>query len=153
MEASLISEITPQLYIGKARLATRVDLLREFGVASVVKLYHAPPIWPEGFTLLDAPFEDGIFIPSAIFQRCDQFISVEIAAGRSVVVVCGASISRSATVILSYLIHSGMEIREAHDLVRRRHPLALPHPELWRSLIAHHGLPYTLRDVLSWGAV
>lgn len=147
---TLISEVNPQLFIGKAKLATNPDVLHELGIASIVKLYEAPPIWPSGFTLLDTPFEDGTDVASEVFQRTDQFIGEQIAAGNRVAVVCGAGISRSATVILSYLVSAGMPLHDAYLLLRSKHTYIEPHPKLWLSLIAHHGLGLSLREVLAW---
>jgi hypothetical protein len=147
---TLISEVTSQLFIGKAKLATNADVLHQLGITSIVKLYDAPPIWPSGFMLLDTPFEDGTMVASEVFQRSDQFIGEEIAVEHKVAVVCGAGISRSATVILSYLVSSGMPLHEAYLLVRSKHTYIEPHPKLWLSLIEHHRLGLSLQEVLAW---
>jgi protein-tyrosine phosphatase len=147
---TLISEVTPQLFIGKAKLASNPDVLHEHGITSAVKLFDSLPDWPSGFRLLDAPIDDGVFLASEKFDQFDQFIASEIEAGQKVAVVCGASISRSATVVLSYLVYSGMPLHDAFVLLRSKHTYIEPHPQLWLSLIAHHKLSYTLSDVLSW---
>jgi hypothetical protein len=149
-QRAMLDQVTDQLFIGKARLAYDPDRLHRQGITSVVKLFESPPDWPSGFNLLDAPFEDGVFVDSDRLAAFDRFIAEEIEAGRTVLVVCGAGISRSATVVLSYLVSTGVPLPDAYRLLKARHPATEPHPEMWLSLIAHHDLPYTLGDVIEW---
>jgi hypothetical protein len=146
----MISQVTDQLFIGKAKLVYQPEALHELGITSVVKLYEWHPIWADGFRVLDSPFPDGEHIASERLAAFDQHIAAEISAGERVLVVCGAGMSRSATVVLSYLVASGMGLHEAYDLLWSKHHDTLPHPYLWRSLIEHHGLQHTLAEVMAW---
>jgi protein-tyrosine phosphatase len=146
----MLDQITDYLYIGKAQLALRIDRVKEAQISSVVKLFESPPEWPNGFNLLDRPFPDGEFIRSDKLAVYDHFIAGEIAQDRRVLVACGAGISRSATIVLSTLVASGMALPDAYDLLKQKHPESMPHPVLWDSLLQHHKLPYTLAQVLLW---
>ena len=142
--------ITPSLYIGAARLAGQPEALRQIGITSVLKLYESPPDWPDGFTLCDMPFPDGEPIPPERMARHIRFITDEIAAGRVVLVVCGAGISRSGTAVLAYLVSTGMSLSDAIRLVKARHAIVGPLPPLLQSLIDYFKLPDTVMDAISW---
>ena len=70
----------------------------------------------------------------SLIGQCTQFIREQITGRFRVLVHCFAGISRSATICTAYLYECGMSIDEAFALVQAKHPVAQPHPELWRSL-------------------
>ncbi|MBN1562569.1 MAG: hypothetical protein JXA10_01930 [Anaerolineae bacterium] len=45
---------------------------------------------------------------------------------------------------------SGARATMLSDRLRENHPIAEPHPDMWRSLIAHYDVPYTFQDVWQW---
>jgi dual specificity phosphatase 12 len=79
-----------------------------------------------------------------------KFITQEIEAGRKVLVVCHAGISRSSTAVLAYLVSTGMSLPDAYQLLKSRHPIADPNPALWESLIRYFKLRYTPMDIFEW---
>ena len=74
-----------------------------------------------------------------------EFVRLEKALGRNVLIACGMGISRSATFAIAALMEEeGLGLLDAFGEVRARHPEALPHPALWQSLCDHYGedVPY-----------
>lgn len=138
------------LWIGGARTAYAAPALRAHGITHILKLYADEPLWPTDFTVCHAPFDDGQEVSAELLRLGTAFISEGIAAGEAVLVVCGLGISRSATLVLAYLIEQGYSLPDAWNLLRTRHPIARPHPRLWTSLLKHYALPYTLSDVAQW---
>ena len=67
-----------------------------------------------------------IDIPYTVFKQ-------QVEAGRPVLVMCGAGISRSSTFVLAYLLERGYSLEDAWRLLSERHPAASPLPQMWRS--------------------
>ncbi|OQV13404.1 hypothetical protein BV898_12356 [Hypsibius exemplaris] len=56
-------------------------------------------------------------------------------AGGRVLVHCLMGVSRSASVVLAYLVkYRGMSLEEAHELVRRQRPMISPNRGFWEQL-------------------
>ncbi|HEC23915.1 MAG TPA: hypothetical protein ENI95_13455 [Chloroflexi bacterium] len=149
-DVKMLDQVTESLFIGDLRTASAPEKLKELGITSVLKLYESPPEWPEGFILDDSPIPDGRPVSGRRLDEFIGFITREIGAGRKVLVVCAAGISRSATVVLAYLVSQGMSLPEAYRHLRKCHPRADPHPALWESLIRYFNLHYTWGDILEW---
>ncbi|MBN1428917.1 MAG: dual specificity protein phosphatase family protein [Anaerolineae bacterium] len=147
---NLPNQITDSLFIGGAQLINASEKIKAMGITSVLKLYESPPDWPPGFIVYNMPHPDGVPISAARIARHIKFITQEIEAGRKVLVVCTAGISRSSTAVLAYLVSTGMSLPDAYQLLKSHHPIANPNPALWRSLIKYFKLRYTLRDVFGW---
>jgi len=73
-------------------------------------------------------------------QRGVSFVKQQVEAGRPVLVMCGAGISRSSTFVLAYLLERGYSLEDAWRLLSERHPAASPLPQMWRSLIDYYDL-------------
>ena len=75
----------------------------------------------------DLSFPDAQSIPPSFLRRGVDFIAAEQAAGRGVLVMCAAGISRSPTFVLAYLVEKkGYDLREAFQRVRAARPIAAP---------------------------
>jgi protein-tyrosine phosphatase len=79
--------------------------------------------------------DDPEFSLQPAVERALDFLDCHLAAGRPTLVHCQAGISRSATVILSYLItRKGMSLREAFLLVKERRPQVQPNHGFFKYL-------------------
>jgi protein-tyrosine phosphatase len=84
--------------------------------------------------------EDGVPLPVELLTKGLDFIRENRLAGRKVLVVCGAGISRSATFVIAALKDAEqVRLSKAYRDVKRRHPDTMPHPALWKSLCEYFG--------------
>jgi protein-tyrosine phosphatase len=68
-----------------------------------------------------------------------EFVMAQKKAGQTVLVACGAGISRSATFAVAALKEiEGLSLREAIHTVKQAHPDSLPHYKLWQSLCDYY---------------
>ena len=74
-------------------------------------------------------------LPPLALQQGVRFAREQKAAGRNLVVGCGAGISRSVTFTMA-LLHEeeGISLLEAYEQIVAVHPDAMPHIELIKSL-------------------
>ena len=68
-------------------------------------------------------------------QVADKIIDVVTRGGKALV-HCVAGVSRSAAIVIAYLMkHKRLPLREAFTLVRARRPFIRPNVGFWRQLI------------------
>jgi atypical dual specificity phosphatase len=139
------------LYVGSVWAGMQPERLTEAGIGSVLKLTAGDLSELDSLNVLDLSFPDAQSIPLGYLRRGVDFIAAEQAAGRGVLVMCAAGISRSPTFVLAYLVEKkGYDLREAFRLLRVARSIAAPHPALWLSLLAFLNTPYSWADVQSW---
>lgn len=106
-------KVIPNLYLGDRDDSRDRALLGKHGITHIVNCAaRLPCVFPKEFRYLALELEDpdrefSKRVPAAI-----KFID-EGRAGGAVLVHCGAGVSRSAAVVLSYLCHLGRPMREA----------------------------------------
>ena len=95
------------------------------------------------------PVEDGEPLPALALSGGVGFVRSQKAAGRRVLIACGAGLSRSPTFAMAVLKEEeNLDLLEAVRQVRARHPEALPHPVLWESLCRYYGEDIPLTQFL-----
>jgi protein-tyrosine phosphatase len=105
-------------------------------------LHLAARVEPPGISTLYLPIEDGEPLDAATLRRGVDFILAERAAGKAVLVACGAGISRSTSFAIAALKEAeGLALLATAREVRRLHPAGLPHMALWSSLCQHYQEP------------
>ena len=83
---------------------------------------------------------DGHLLPKRVLMECIEEIYRAVKAGEKILVHCLAGISRSATIVIAYLIkHKNMGFQEALNFVRTVRPCVSPHPLMLWSLIDDFG--------------
>ncbi|MEW5317279.1 MAG: hypothetical protein WDW38_008590 [Sanguina aurantia] len=138
------SQIIPGLlYLGDWDHAAAVDRLEELGISRVVTVHNNPETLklPSHFKHYRAELPD---IESAdissLFNATYEFIEQARAKGQGVLVHCGAGVSRSATLVMMYLMrHNGWSAGKARELVEERRSLVMPNDGFWRTLCALEG--------------
>ncbi|VDP76290.1 unnamed protein product [Echinostoma caproni] len=131
MSAS-ISKILPYLYLGNARDAQNLDLLRRVGITHIINVTETVPMpfkRPVPFTYLHLPASDTInqdLRPA--FDRAVQFIDEARKRNGIVLVHCQAGVSRSVAIVMAYLIHSAKKytVLNALEFVQNQRPVAGP---------------------------
>ncbi|HLF28318.1 MAG TPA: dual specificity protein phosphatase [Anaerolineae bacterium] len=130
--------IRPWLYIGKFRETQDDVLLRRREIGAMLQL--ADSVKQPGIPSLYIPVEDGEPLPHDLLRMGVEFVRLEKALGRNVLIACGAGISRSVTFTIAALKEEEvLSLRAAFRQVRANHPEALPHPALWKSLCEYYG--------------
>lgn len=135
--------IRPWLYVGKFSETQDDVMLRRRGIGAMLQL--ADSVRQPGIPSLYVPVEDGEPLPQDMLRMGVEFVRLEKALGRNVLIACGAGISRSATFTIAALKEEeALSLLDAFQQVRARHPEAMPHPALWKSLCEYYGedVPY-----------
>ena len=115
-----MNKIRPWLYIGKYRDTLNTHLLSAYNIKAMLQL--AELVEYPNITSLYLPVDDGVPLPDALLRQG------------------GAGISRSTAFAIAALKETeGMTLLEALRLVKRYHPIAMPHPAIWDSLCAYYG--------------
>lgn len=132
--------IRPWLLIGKYRETLDHELLARAGVGALLHL--AAQVEPPDVATLYLPIEDGEPFEEATLRQGVDFVLAQRAAGKAVLVACGAGISRSTSFAIAALKEAeGLPLLQAAREVRRLHPDGLPHMALWSSLCLHYKEP------------
>eukprot|EP01119_Soliformovum_irregulare_P017950 TRINITY_DN5421_c0_g1_i1.p1 TRINITY_DN5421_c0_g1~~TRINITY_DN5421_c0_g1_i1.p1 ORF type:complete len:155 (+),score=7.45 TRINITY_DN5421_c0_g1_i1:79-543(+) len=125
-DMELPDQILEGLYLGDEDQACNIDLLRRH-VLSVQLKSETRVAPPSNFVhkLVEVKDETHASI-ECYFSECAEFISSARRNGK-VLVHCYAGISRSPTIIISYLMAtSKLTLDCAHDMVRRARPFIWP---------------------------
>ena len=136
--------IRPWLFIGKFSETQDDVLLHDREIGAMLQL--ADSVKQPNIPSLYVPVGDGEPLPFDVLRMGVEFVRLEKALGRNVLIACGMGISRSATFAIAALKEEeSLSLREAFWQVRAGHPGAMPHPALWKSLCEYYGedVPYT----------
>ncbi|KAJ7121461.1 dual specificity phosphatase [Mycena epipterygia] len=132
---------TGALYLGSMAAMLEPDLLRAHHITHIVQVLEMP--WDtDGFAFYRIEMEDS---PSAALRphlgpACD-YIRTALDNGESVLVNCHQGVSRSASIVIAYLIRDrAMSYDAAYELVKSQRACVRPNP----------GFVATLRE---WEAV
>ena len=130
------SENCGGLYLGNYEAASDVSLLKKHGIRAVLTVAADLKLtYPEGFAHERiAAFDMVSYDLSKHFNRCFEFID-KLRAETNVLVHCLAGISRSATIVIAYLMRmnkSGFD--QAFSFVKKRRKIIYPNPGFIRQL-------------------
>lgn len=94
----------------------------------------------EGIESCYLAVDDGVPLPEAMLQQGLNFVSKHREQGGTILIACGAGISRSAAFAIAALKEiEGLTLLDAFHEVKRARPEALPHMALWASLCQYYG--------------
>ncbi|XP_063058257.1 uncharacterized protein si:dkey-175m17.7 [Engraulis encrasicolus] len=131
VENAVISPILPFLFLGNERDAQDLELLVRLDICYVVNVTTHLPLYH---------LETGLVrykrLPATdnsrqnlrqYFEEVFEFIEEAHQSGRGVLVHCQAGVSRSATIVIAYLMkHTLMTMTDAYKYVRGRRPVVSP---------------------------
>jgi predicted protein tyrosine phosphatase len=140
----MFAEIIPGLlFLGDAAAASDVEAMRDRNISMVVNaasadmacLFEGHDEWPIDYLRLSLDDDpDEPVLPYAVALL--DFIARAAERGCSVLVACVAGVSRSATLVLIYLLkHENMTLRDALDLVLDAKPDVLPNRGFFKQLV------------------
>ncbi|XP_017554250.1 uncharacterized protein si:dkey-175m17.7 [Pygocentrus nattereri] len=131
VENAVVSPILPFLFLGNERDAQDLDLLLRLNIGYVVNVTTHLPLYH-----VDTGLVRYKRIPATdnskqnlrqYFEEVFEFIEEAHQSGRGVLVHCQAGVSRSATIIIAYLMkHTLMTMTDAYKYVRGRRPVVSP---------------------------
>ncbi len=134
-----MNRIRDWLYIGKFRDTRDLTLLKMHNIGAMLQL--AGNSEQPGIVTLYLPVEDGELLPPGKLEQGVAFVREQKAAGKQVLIACGAGISRSSTFVMAALMEEeSLDMFDAYRIVYAHHTDALPHPELCQSLAEHYGV-------------
>ncbi|KAI1903210.1 hypothetical protein AGOR_G00024880 [Albula goreensis] len=131
IENAAISPILPFLFLGNERDAQDLDLLLHLNIGYIVNVTTHLPLYH-----LDSGLIRYKRLPATdnsrqnlrqYFEEVFEFIEEAHQTGRGVLVHCQAGVSRSATIVIAYLMkHTLMTMMDAYKYVRGRRPVVSP---------------------------
>ena len=128
-----------KLYLGDATFARDLDSLRDLGI-TVILCVCSQDLPRSTYDIEDVKrvlAKDNLDFPlNNYFKECLTFIHKYRSQNKNVLVHCGAGISRSATIVLAYLIqHLDLSLDDAFVLVQQKRPRACPNSGFWDQLV------------------
>lgn len=133
-----MAEITEFLYLGGLAAAKMEEELMEKGITCVINAsIEAPDINYESIKATRIRLQDNPTCNIGIHFDlvADKIDKVRRERGK-VFVHCIAGISRSATLVLAYLMkYHKMKLIDAHAYVKKRRPLIRPNAGFWKDLV------------------
>ncbi|XP_064614144.1 dual specificity protein phosphatase 19-like [Liolophura sinensis] len=123
-----VAEVLPGLIMGSQDVAHNLELLRKYGVTHILNVAtYVDNIYPDLFKYMDIQLLD---IPETnimvCFDQAFQFIEEARATG-CVLVHCNAGVSRSATIVIAYLMKTAhYSHKEAFKYLRELRPAVCP---------------------------
>ncbi|KDR22355.1 dual specificity protein phosphatase 19 [Zootermopsis nevadensis] len=138
--------VLPGLYMGSQDVIQDADLLQKHSVTHILSLGVKPIIMDETLThmyiqLLDLPESNLV----SNLDQCFAFIDSAIQTGGCVFVHCNAGISRSASVVIAYLMKKqGMSYQQAFLYLKERRTMINPNPGFAQQLKDYEKMLKTL---------
>lgn len=141
-----MNQIRDWLFIGGYWDTKNTALLLHHNVTAMLQL--ADNVAQDGVTSLYLPVEDGYPLPDGALAKGIAFVREQKAASKTILVACGAGISRSTTFAIGALKEEeGGTVLENYLKIREKHENALPHMSLWHSLNQHYGEDTLYQDI------
>jgi hypothetical protein len=135
--------IRPWLYIGKFRETLDYNMLYRSNIRVMLQL--AEKVQHPGISSLYIPVEDGESISFDKLREGIEFVRLEKARGKNILIACGAGISRGVSFAIAALKEDeNLTLLDAFRQIQSEHPQAKPHLELWKSLCEYYSeeVPY-----------
>ncbi|KAL4421080.1 hypothetical protein ABPG77_001375 [Micractinium sp. CCAP 211/92] len=138
------SQLDPLLFLGDWSHAEAIDRHAEIGVKAIITIHNNPdnlklPPGKYKHLKIELPDIDTADI-SAHLHTAFDFIEENRAAKRGVLVHCGAGVSRSATLCISWLMRKNRwNAQQALEFAKSRRSLVAPNDGFWRALCRLEG--------------
>uniref|UniRef100_A0A3B4BAG4 Dual specificity protein phosphatase 10 n=1 Tax=Periophthalmus magnuspinnatus TaxID=409849 RepID=A0A3B4BAG4_9GOBI len=126
-----ITPILPSLYLGNEQDAQDLRLLQRLNVGYILNVTTHLPLYH---------YDTGLFVYKRLpatdsnkqnlrqyFEEAFEFIEEAQQAGMGLLIHCQAGVSRSATIVIAYLMkHTWMTMTDAYKYVKTRRPIISP---------------------------
>jgi protein tyrosine phosphatase len=130
----IVSEIIPGLYLSGIEGVKQINEHNINYVLSVIKEY---PKLDENINHMIIEIDDGFSQKiDSFFEKAFHFIEEALQNKKNILVHCHAGVSRSATIVISYLMKKNkMKYENAYNLVREKRPIVSPNFEFYICLM------------------
>lgn len=118
-----ISEIIPGLFLGGEEAALNKTKLKEMNVTTILNITdHIPFHYESDFTYHRIPITDSLNINiRQYFEQTYEIIDNIIENKQKILVHCYAGISRSATIVIAYIMKKNkMKMNDAYQIVHKK---------------------------------
>ena len=131
-----MAKVLEYLYISDISKSSNLCYLEENNITHIINCTPAPCHFPSKIEYLHLPMEDVADTNiTQHFQSSFEFIKGSKEKNGRTLVHCEAGISRSATIVLSYLIQGEkMSLKEAHSHLLSARKLISPNKGFWNQL-------------------
>lgn len=122
-------KVVPGLFIGDIYAASDLELLIKLKISHIVNLSQRKPKFPDQFFYLNIDIADSERSNlKRYFNVTNWLIQGAINGGNNVLVHCAAGISRSATIVLAYLLFKNKQWTptRAYEFLRSKRPIVRP---------------------------
>jgi len=130
-----MSQISHRLFVGGYAAAAGLAKDNPAKITAVLCV-HQVMDYPQdpNIVYMHQPFNDGEAIPPTAFVKCLGWLKFMYENGHTILVHCAAGISRSVTVLASFMHYAGIaDFNAALDQIRMRRPVASPAPAVLNS--------------------
>ncbi len=134
-----IDQITDKIYLGNFYGALNKDELKLYGIENILVAGFAMPcIYPEDFKYLQIDIMDDESENLTFYlNKCFEFIN----KCDTVYVHCQAGVSRSASIVIAYLMkNKKISYVEARNIVKKKRDCICPNDEFEKQLIEYEKL-------------
>lgn len=135
-----ISKINKSIYIGDIASAFNKDMLIDEGITHILSVVlGVEPMFPDEFEYLNLPTRDIINEDiTEYLEECIEFIKDAITKNGKVLVHCAYGVSRSASVVIGYLIkEKHMSYEEAYNFVKEKRNIIEPNEGFKTQLLVY----------------
>jgi len=131
-------EIISKLYLGSARAAYDQRSMKHHCITHILACHGRPPIFQDDFhyLVLYLNDNDGEQDLTSYFKESNAFIEDALANGGSVLVHCVRGVSRSAIMVIAYLISKGYSLEDSLRWVKSGRRQAQPRSGFLKQLKA-----------------
>jgi atypical dual specificity phosphatase len=124
------SQITENIWISDIASAYNYDKLKDIGITHVLTIVLGiSPVFPDHFQYMNIPAQD---IPDQDLQQyfldATNFIDNAIKNNGKVLVHCSYGVSRSASMVIAYLMRTGHSYDDVLAFVQSKRSVVLPNP-------------------------
>jgi protein-tyrosine phosphatase len=130
-----MSQIGHRLFVGGQAAAGNLAKGNPAKLTAVLCVHQAMP-YPQNpnIVYMHVPFNDGEAIPPTQFVKCLGWLKFMYENGHTILVHCAAGISRSVTILASFMHYEGIaDFNQALDQIRMKRPVASPAPVVLNS--------------------
>lgn len=144
----LMSNNMPFLYLGDAQSSMDTNFINDKRIRYVVNCTRDLPVLPDMPYMripVDDVYSENI---SAYFGDAIDLIEKARKEEAAILIHCYAGISRSATIVIAYLVSKGINLEDALKYILRKRKKVCPNRGFFNQLVRYSGSPMTYESFI-----